>query len=323
MMLVVQTALLLCWVLGSAVFSGSETGLYSVSRARIQLEDERRPVMRWVRRLLRDDTALLITLLIGNNLMNQLATYQAEDLAQGLGVPEIAVEVAVTLGLTPLLFFFGEVFPKELFRRRPHGLLSVTALPVLVFRYAVWPLERFLWGIVTYVPRLFGSEPRLYSEMRGREAVVRLIEEGAVTGAIEPHAQALAHNVLGLRGTLASTCMKPWADVEVLREQDGDEASFQKARASQHTRLPYVDADGRVLGYLHQLDVLRRGEPAAVREELRSAVAVPIDASVDRALSRMRASGQRLAIVGSLAEPVGLLTLKDLVEEISGELGDW
>ena len=323
MSLLIGTLLLLVWIFGSGVFSGSETGVYTVSRVRVQLEARAgRSRLGWVRWLLRDDAAVLITLLIGTNLMNQLATYQAEALALALGAPEIAIELIVALCLTPLLFFFGEVFPKDLFRRRPLALLSVVALPIRIFHYLVWPLGRLLWAI-TALPQLFGREPRALDELRGRAAVVRLLEEGAVTGAIEPHAELLAHNVLKLRTTQVSECMTPWKAVETLTDTADDATLFDAVRGSVHTRLPVVGAAGDVRGYVHQLDVLRRGLGAPVLGELRQAVSVPPGAPVDRALARLRASGQRMAVVGSLSEPLGLLTLKDLVEEISGELAGW
>jgi CBS domain containing-hemolysin-like protein len=60
-----------------------------------------------------------------------------------------------------------------------------------------------------------------------------------------------------------------------------------------------------------------------VLDHLRELVHFPAHTLVDRALGRLRLSGQRLAIVGSLEKPIGLLTLKDLVEEISGDLAGW
>jgi CBS domain containing-hemolysin-like protein len=60
-----------------------------------------------------------------------------------------------------------------------------------------------------------------------------------------------------------------------------------------------------------------------VLAHLRPIVSLPAQLPVDRALARLRASGSRLAIVGPLDAPAGLLTLKDLVEEISGDLAGW
>jgi len=92
---------------------------------------------------------------------------------------------------------------------------------------------------------------------------------------------------------------------------------------SPYTRIPVVDENGAVRGYVHQLDVLGEGEGADVLEHLRPLTVLPSGTSVDRALAKLRLGGQRLAVVGDLDHPSGLLTLKDLLEEISGDLAGW
>ena len=90
-----------------------------------------------------------------------------------------------------------------------------------------------------------------------------------------------------------------------------------------YTRLPVVGERGVLLGYVHQLDVLGAGPGVPVLDHLRPLVELPPHTPVDRALARLRGAGQRLAIVGTRERPEGLLTLKDLVEEISGDLAGW
>jgi CBS domain containing-hemolysin-like protein len=83
------------------------------------------------------------------------------------------------------------------------------------------------------------------------------------------------------------------------------------------------DEDSAVIGYVHQLDVLGEGEGTAVLEQLRPAMFLVPGTPVDRALARLRSGGQRLAVVGTSERPEGLVTLKDVLEEISGDLAGW
>jgi putative hemolysin len=171
--------------------------------------------------------------------------------------------------------------------------------------------------------RALGFEPRLLTVVRGREMVLRFLRESAEKGAIQPQSEALARNVLKLRSIPVERAMVPWKNVLVIAT-DVDEAEMRRrVAASPYTRLPAVDARGVVIGYLHQLDVLRRGGEAGVLEHLRPMIALPPDTPVDRALARLRLAGQRIALVGPSEQPIGLLTLKDLVEEISGDLAGW
>ena len=118
--------------------------------------------------------------------------------------------------------------------------------------------------------------------------------------------------------------MLPWKKVCTV---DLD-LSAKEARAvvegSEYTRLPALRTeDGasgrRVVGYVHQLDVLGGEEEAAT--SLRPLPAFAPDLPIDRALARLRISGQRLALVGLPETPRGLVTLMDLVAAISGRAG--
>jgi len=305
-------------------FAGSETALYTISRARIEIEARQgRRSARLVQRLLADDVVMLIVLLIGNTLALELLTFHFEDLMHALGMHAVVQQILLALVLTPIVFFFGEALPKDLFRRRPHALLTITAPLIFVARILFWPLARLLALVTAVLTRALGFEPRLLTVVRGREMVLRFLRESAEKGAIQPQSEALARNVLKLRSIPVERAMVPWRNVLVIAT-DVDEADMRRCvAASPYTRLPAVDARGAVIGYLHQLDVLRRGGEAGVLEHLRPMIALPPDTPVDRALARLRLAGQRIALVGPSEQPIGLLTLKDLVEEISGDLAGW
>jgi len=320
----VDLAVLLLALAASAAYSGSETAFYCVSRARIDVE-ARQGVRssRLVRRLLRDDLGFLAVVLIGNSLMVELMTWSAEDLLRERHVPVWAIRAALIFVLTPFVFFFGEVLPKDLFRRRPHAFLSRAVPLVLVSRYLYWPLERLLFLLTALLSRALRLEPKLLSVVRGREAVLRLLSEGASEGAILPHAEQMARNVLKLRTIEVERCMVPWGGVAPLRIDGMQADQYAAVARSPFTRIPVVDAAGAVRGYVHQLDVLGDGEGTPVLDHLRPLTVLASGTPVDRALARLRSSGQRIAVVGDLERPRGLVTLKDLLEEISGDLAGW
>jgi len=312
----------------SAAFSGSETGLYSLSRVRVDVEARRgRWVSRLVRWLLRNDAALLITLLIGNNLALELVTHQAEHLAATVGVPAAGRELVLLLLLTPGVFLFGEVLPKELFRRRPYTLLGFTAPWVAVMRFAFWPLERVLFALIVLLERALGVEDRALRRFLDREAVLELFRESArgddAGGGTSSAVADLVHNVTRLRSIRVSDVMVPWPEVVRLGAGKSNEELFAEVCASPYTRLPVEGAAGEVLGYVLQLDVLAKGSGAPVLGEMRALEPLARDTTVARALGRMRVAGLRAVFVGTPERPEGLLTLKDLVEKISGDLADW
>ena len=315
------TILLAC-LLMSGVYSGSETGLYSLSRARVEVRARaNRFGAKMVQGILESDSAILITILIGNNLMLEAATHEAEVLARALGVPSAWIELAITLVLTPLVVFFSELLPKDLFRRRPYTLLGFTAPLILVSRWLLWPIERAMSLTSWCLERALGVDPRSLVRLRGREAVLTLLAEGAREGALAPRSGELLTNVLRLRTTTVKDVMLPWTKVESLPDNLPLDQLRERIGVSRHTRLPVLEESGSVHGYLHQLEVLGLEPQEAVEQH--ELLCLEPTVTVDRALARMRAAGHRCALVGDPGAPTGLLTLKDLLEEISGELAGW
>ena len=315
------TLLCVCLVL-SAVYSGSETGLYTLSRARVEVRARAKHLgARLVQRMLESDSAILITILIGNNLMLEAATHQAELVAIAAGVSPSWMEFSITLVLTPLVVFFSELLPKDLFRRRPYTLLGLTSGFILFSRWIMWPVERALSLTSWLLERLLGVEPRGLVRLRGREAVLTLLAEGAKEGALAPRSGELLSNVLKLRTTTVREVMIPWGKVETVQDDLPLEELQAQIGRSRHTRLPVRVEAGGAVGYLHQLEVLGLGSDGEIAQH--ELLCLESSLTVDRALSRMRAAGHRCALVGPSGAPLGLLTLKDLLEEISGELAGW
>ncbi len=318
----------------SGLFSGSETGVYSLSRPRVDAEARQgRTSARILDALLSKKAALLVTLLVGNNLVMELATYLAEQRVHGLeGLPSWTREILVTLGLTPVLFFFGEVLPKDLFRRRPHQLLSLTAPLLWLTKVLTLPIMMPLYGLSKGLERLFSLRRSDVARAFRREEMLQLLAEGARTGILAPSTEDLARNVLVLRQTQVSQIAIPWSRVHTIDLDLAPERLTTRILDSSHSRLPAVRGAGKrsvVVGYLHQLDFLNfPGEapekgpyrleiPAA--KHLRQIPTLEPSLPLHLALAQLRVAGQRLALVGTPEKPEGLVTLMDLVSVIAGQ----
>ena len=307
----------------SGIFSGSETGLYSVSKPRVHLEaDEGLRGAKHVRKFADSRAALLVTILIGNNVALELMTLSAEDLLHQRGFSPLQRDLVLSFVLTPMVFLMGELLPKDLFRRRPHVLLRWTAPILAVCRVVFWPLGVLLLLLSRGLELLFGLQPAELAEHPRRHEVLSVLAEGRAAGALEPHAEELAHNALKLRSLPVTRAMIPWSQVLCLDAEAGEEALAAAVQSSNYTRLPLVR--GReVLGYVHQLSALEARGSKEILECAESLLFLDPTLSVDRALSRLRHAGRRMAVVGTAENPQGLVTLKDLLEEISGDLGGW
>jgi len=316
-------SVLLC-IAASAAYSGAEIGIYTLSRTRVDIETRKGSFTAGVVQfLVRDDAAFLVTILIGNNIALELASHLSADLMTHLGLSQSRSALVMPLVLTPVLFLLGEAFPKDIFRRRPNVLTGAVAPLMLVSRYAFWPLERVLRAVTFALERVLGVAPEAVPLARPRnEILASYLAEGKRSGALSERAEALAKNALTLRAIPVSRAMVSWDAVVRIDLSESPEVSEQRLREARHTRLPVVNAQGVVAGYIHQLDLLSVEGPPDFTQT-RAAVYLAPDTPVDRALLRLRGKSQRLAVVGSPKQPLGLVTVKDLVEEISGDLAGW
>ncbi|MFT5198619.1 MAG: putative hemolysin [Planctomycetota bacterium] len=333
-------ALCLC-IAASAMYSGSETALYTLSRVQLDLEAERgHRSARLTRWLSKDDAALLIVILIGNNLALELATRLGGALGLRLGMSATWATLSVGLWLTPIAFLLAEVLPKEVFRRRPHGLLPIALPLILLSRILFWPLERILRLVAYLFERLVGVRDDTATVLRGRDRWHARFEEGRRAGAIPERTYKLMQNALALHSTPVTRVMVPWKSVVAVRSASEAEERLTQVRNSSFSRLPIVDERGQVTGYVHQLDVLARAIGLPARTGFRALESDPesesgevdvLEGSLDApfldpectiagALLQLRGLGKRAAVVGTSEKPLGWVTLKDLVEVLTGDL---
>ncbi|MEZ6183729.1 MAG: CNNM domain-containing protein [Planctomycetota bacterium] len=311
-------------VMGSALFSGVETGAYRFNRTRhrIRVAEESRAA-KLVSALTGDMTSFVIVCLIGTNLFNVLVSFSTTAFLESLqlGNPELVA----TLTVAPLLFLLGEVAPKELFRRHPNRLLYAFAPPVAVFAFLCRPAT-WLLRQVTRLLRLFGLNPD--DDERGLLAQQRLrqaISAGAAGGTLTDYQERLAGNIFSLHGRTAEHVMVPLRDLDTIEVSTELEAAQGYVRQRGRTRYPvYKNRVDAVVGVITLYDLLFEERPGlTVRNYVEDVLRVPPDEGVAQVLLRMRQARSKLAVVERGGQALGIVTLKDLVEEITGELADF
>ena len=306
----------------SALYSGMETGLYTMSRVKLALrrhEGDTRAVR--VGLLLDRPARMLAVVLLGTNIANSAGSSALAWLLEGSGMGDGMVVLVNTLVLVPLILLFGEILPKDLFRQ--HGdRWCYTFAPVLVWTRRVLTV----CGVVPLVElvgrgaaRLFGSTSTV--SLSARHRMSDLLKEGAHAGVLSATQTALLDRALALRSGTVATEMIPWSNVQTLPEAASPADLTAVAHAS-WTRLPVVNADGRVTGALNSITKGLRPE-ASLEDLLEPVARCTPDEGVPDVLTRLRRSGHALGIVERNGTPVGLVTAKDLVETLTGELHAW
>ncbi|MBT4583541.1 MAG: DUF21 domain-containing protein [Phycisphaerae bacterium] len=309
----------------SAFYSGLETGLYTINRIRLDVRAAAKiPSSLRIKSLIDKPTRMLAVLLVCNNIANYLASYGTARL---LDETSFGPFLSITLNavcLIPILFIFGEVLPKDLFRAHTDSW-TYRCSPMLQ-----WADILFRWtGVVPVVSwigsaaqKLLGTESDIEPSPRRRFGL--LFKEGLGTGAISDEQTTLADRVLTMRSLTVASEMVPWSRVSCVNTNATPTQRNTLLRNSPHTRFPVINTSGHVEGVLFAITALldREKPTAEITQPVQSIFATM---SVGKAIKQVRESGQAMAIVISPTskKPIGIVTLKDLVEPLVGELAAW
>ncbi|MEM6392717.1 MAG: CNNM domain-containing protein [Planctomycetota bacterium] len=321
-------ALMTLGFFGSALYSGMETGAYRINRVRLHIRLQRGDRrVRSLDRLLKNPTLLLATLLIGNNLANYMGTASLSVILDAQSLAEWQVILLNTAIVTPMLFVFGEVLPKDLFSRFSDALMPRLAwvLRASEVVYTALGLVPVVRGFGAAVLRLTGKRESV-RVTHPRRTFHTLVREGVGYGLISDEQSALADRVLQLAGKTVADEMTPWAEAVTVGAGDPVESVWELIDRSGRSRLPVLGDDGRVVGVLNTLEVLFAGREASgeVGGVMGPVVRLEGEMPLRSGLARMQAEHVGLAVVvGEDGEPAGLVTVKDLVEPVTGELTSW
>ena len=321
--LLLALALLALGLAASFCFSGSETGTYCLNRARHRLrvdEGVRRALLFDV--LTRDMAGLVAVILIGNNIANATISVTLTMLGERLQLAR--PDVLATVVAVPLLFVGCELLPKELFRRHADTLTYRVAPFIAVCAWLFAPAAYALRGVHRLLARLglegSQSEQRLQAQERLRAAIAAAREGGELTA----YQATLARNVFALHARTVGQVMVPLAKVIGLEAGTSIERARELVRSDTHTRHPvHRDRADRVVGILSAWDLLFEERPGlTIRNYVEPAFTVAPEERVATALLKMRRARAKMAVVQAGERALGIVTLKDLVEEITGELRD-
>lgn len=323
--IIVAIFILIVGLLLSALYSGLETGLYTLNRIRLDVRAAAKTKSALRIKLLIDKPArMLAVLLVCNNIANYLASYGTAMLLDQTSFGPWLSIIINALCLIPILFIFGEVLPKDLFRAHTDSWTYIYSpalswADILLRITGIIPAISFIGSMAQ---KSLGTESDIEPSPRRRFGL--LFKEGLGTGAISDEQTTLADRVLTMRSLTVASEMVPWVRVSCINIDTSPPQRNASLKNSTYTRFPVIDKNGQVQGVLPVLSaLLERNQPTT--NIMQPVQFIDATMSVGRAISQVRESGQAMAVVTSpqSSKPIGIVTLKDLVEPLVGELAAW
>ncbi len=316
-MVVGELGLLLLLLVLSGFFASAEVAFFGLNT--FLLERKKGKVVALIRKLLERPVDLIITILVGNEVVNILISAVGTKLLQ-----ETVGDTGVALGtvfISLAIFYFGEVIPKNVALQLPSRLATLYALPIYLFEQVIYPL-RFLFK------KLFGKliekvEAKKEHSLSVEEFLYHL-EEGFKRGEIDRQEFEMAKKVLEMSDTTVEEIMTPRTDIFALEEHKKVKEVIDQIRERAHSKIPlYVENIDSTTGvlYIKNLLPVEDNSEKVLSEFKRGINFVPQILDLENLIEEFkRKKTQIFMVVDEHGGTAGLVTYSDFLGWLLGEM---
>ncbi|WP_248895667.1 hemolysin family protein [Haloplanus halobius] len=310
----------------SAFFSSSEIAMFSLARHRVDsMVEEGVPQAKDVKDLKADPHRLLITILVGNNIVNiamsSIATgLFALYLSQGQAV------LAATFGITTLVLLFGESAPKSYAVEHTESWALRIARPLKYSELALMPLVIVFDYLTRVINRVTGGRSAIETTYVTRDEIQNMIQTGEREGVIEEEEREMLQRIFRFNRTIAKEVMTPRLDMTAVPKDAAIDEAIETCVQSDHERIPVYEGNlDNIIGIVTLRDLVRQkhyGErDIDLTDVVQPTLHVPESKNVDELLEEIQENRMRMVIViDEFGTTEGLITLEDMVEEIVGDI---
>ena len=329
-------ALLAFLILINGVFAMSEIALVTSRKSRLErMAAEGDKPAAVALRLAEEPTQFLSTVQIGITAIGILNGIVGESalagplagLLRGAGVPErssgIIATTVVVVGITYVSIVVGELVPKRIAQFNAEGIARFIARPISLLAKLSRPFVYLLSISTDGILRLMGRT-ELSSENLTEDDIHAILVEGSQAGIIEKHEHEIVRNVFRLDDRQIASLMTPRSEIVYLDLDQPIESSLELLAASDHSRFPVCRGGmSNLVGVITAKRLLRQhleGKTADIHDHMQAPVYVPESLTGMKLLDQFRESGvQMVFVVDEYGEVLGLVTLQDLLEALTGE----
>jgi putative hemolysin len=323
---IVDLPMLLCLpvlLILSGFFSGSETALFGLSgHQRMMLRQRGSLAGHAVDALLADRRMLLITVLLGNTVVNVLYFVISSVLIMRSSAPA-AGEAAMAVGFLLAIVMLGEIAPKVLAAARRRLIAAFVAPPLLTLHRAIGPLRAALaHGVIVPLSRL--TAPHQPPLLLHDDEIRSLVEISQREGVIDTEEHRILREVLKMRRLKVRDVMTPRVRMAALPRDAPREDVIRLMRETRLTKVPIFDGDlDHILGILHVKRYIMDEAATAVTDHtvMTPAHFVPDLITLDQLLDQLRRFAEQSAIVvDEYGGTEGIVSVEDVVEELVGDI---
>ncbi|WP_029757754.1 hemolysin family protein [Fusobacterium nucleatum] len=322
--------ILVILILLSGFFSASEAALSAYRSNYLEKLDEEKHPKKFavMKKWLKDPNAMLTGIVIGNNVVNILASSIATIvIVNYFGNKGSSVALATAI-MTILILIFGEITPKLMARNNSAKIAEAVSVIIYVLSIILTPVEYCLIFISRFVGRILGVNMISPQLMITEEDIISYVNVGNAEGIIEEDEKEMIHSIVTLGETSAKEVMTPRTSMLAFEGAKTINEVWDEIIDNGFSRIPiYEDTIDNIIGILYVKDLMEHIKnnelDLPIKQFIRSAYFVPETKSIIEILKEFRGLKVHIAIVlDEYGGVVGLVTIEDLIEEIVGEIRD-
>jgi len=316
--------ILIILVILSSAFSAAEIALTSLTEAKVRsMEDDKRFASTAILKLKKHPQKLLVSILVGNQTVNIIATVVATMWAIRIfGQGSIGL---VTVIFTFVLILFGSIAPKTTALRFPETVARIMSYPMFGFVIIARPVViLFEWAAKGFL-KLLGSDKKGLPSATEKE-IEAMLDISAEKGVIGEEEDAFMKQILKFHETTVKDIMTLLKDIDAIDIEIERDDLIKFFQEHDHTHFPVYQEDlNNVKGIVSVHDLVKRIYHTHINKPLHSfkftsPVVVPKTETLTELFKVLKDKHRRMAaVIDEHGQTIGLVTLGDILEEIAGE----
>ena len=306
----------------SAYFSSTETAFSALNKIRLKTmaEDGNKKAAR-AYKLAENYDALLSTILIGNNVVNILASSLSTILFIGLIKNNESLATTLsTISLTIVILIFGEISPKSIAKESPEKFAMFSAPLISLLMTVFTPLNFLFKQWKKLLSKIFKSEEEVGIT---EEELISIIEEAEEDGNLEKNETDLIKSAIEFNELEVGDIFTPRIDIVAIKKEATLDEIREVFKSTGYSRLPvYVDDLDNIIGILYYKDFFTK-DFESIEKIMKEVIFVTKNRNVNELLAEFQEKKLHLAVVADeYGSTAGIVTLEDIIEEIVGDIWD-
>ncbi|MFH1860416.1 MAG: hemolysin family protein [bacterium] len=311
------------------ILSCSEAALFSLDRIKVK----QMPQDACIPCLLKEPHRLLTVLLSGATIVNvaasALGTMIAIDICQRIGISKTIGTGFAIIIMTILILFLCDILPIVMGTTRGEKIAPLIAYPIKIFYLLSTPFQVLIVGITGGIVKLIEKHSYFKKDMKElvtEEELKAMVKVGEKEGVLDEQERRIIHSIFEFGDIMVKEVMIPKNQISCIAAEDSWETIVRAIKC--HSRVPvFKDTTDNIIGMLYAKDVIEmlRNESNINQDKILKLLRTPYFVSeslmVNKLLKEFQHKKLQIAIVRDAAnKTVGIISMKDLLEEIVGEI---